>query len=310
MPELILHHYASSPFSEKVRLIMGFKGLAWRSVFIPSIMPKPDVVALTGGYRKTPFMQIGADIYCDSALVAQVLDGLHPSPSLYPSAVSGSARMLAQWADGTLFWSVVPYTMQPAGMQALFGNAPPEALKAFAVDRAPFTAGMTRQTLADATVSLSHYLGWLESMLIDGRAFLTGGTASIADFSVAHCLWFIHRAPPLLGIFESTPRLNAWLERVRAFGHGNATPMGSDEALQVAASASGHAPTTVEPGLGFAAGDAVTVTATDYGRDPVAGRLVGLSRDEVVVSRTDERAGTLYVHFPRIGFQIKMEKTA
>ena len=50
-------------------------------------------------------------------------------------------------------------------------------------------------------------------------------------------------------------------------------------------------------------------TATDYGRDPVEGTLVGLSADEVVIRRTDERAGTLHVHFPREGFQIK-EQTA
>jgi glutathione S-transferase len=308
MPELILHHYAPSPFSEKIRLIMGFKGLAWRSVSIPSIMPKPDVVALTGGYRKTPFMQIGADIYCDSALVAKVIDSLHPEPPLYPKDTAGTAQMLAQWADSTLFWTVVPYTMQPAGIGALFNNAPPEAMKAFAADRAPFTAGMARQTPADATAALNNYLGWLETQLADGRPFLVGGAASIADFSVAHCLWFVHRAPPILGIFEPFPKVNAWLERLRGFGHGSSVKTGSDEAIHIAAGASGHAATVVEPGLGFEAGAAVTVTATDYGRDPVAGSLVGLSRDEVVIERHDERAGTVHVHFPRIGFQIKLEK--
>ena len=75
MAELIFHHYPNSPFSEKIRLIFGLKHLAWRSVLIPVILPKPDVVALTGGYRKTPVLQIGADIYCDSALIARVLGG-------------------------------------------------------------------------------------------------------------------------------------------------------------------------------------------------------------------------------------------
>ena len=56
--DIILHHYPSSPFSEKIRLVLGYKKLAWKSVIIPSIMPKPDVLALTGGYRKTPFMQV------------------------------------------------------------------------------------------------------------------------------------------------------------------------------------------------------------------------------------------------------------
>ena len=56
MPDLILHHYPSSPFSEKIRLALGYKKLAWKSVTIPPIMPKPDVLALTGGYRKTPIL--------------------------------------------------------------------------------------------------------------------------------------------------------------------------------------------------------------------------------------------------------------
>jgi hypothetical protein len=50
MPDLILHHYPTSPFSEKIRLIFGYKKLAWKSVIIPRMMPKPDLVALTGGY--------------------------------------------------------------------------------------------------------------------------------------------------------------------------------------------------------------------------------------------------------------------
>ena len=43
MSHLILHHYPSSPFSEKIRAVLGFKQLAWKSVIIPSVMPKPDV---------------------------------------------------------------------------------------------------------------------------------------------------------------------------------------------------------------------------------------------------------------------------
>ena len=52
MTDIILHHYETSPYAEKVRLGLGLKGLAWASVEIPVIMPKPDLTALTGGYRK------------------------------------------------------------------------------------------------------------------------------------------------------------------------------------------------------------------------------------------------------------------
>ena len=64
MTEPVLHHYPASPFAEKVRAMLGFKGLAWKSVQIPLILPKPDVVALTGGYRKTPIVQVGAGWCC------------------------------------------------------------------------------------------------------------------------------------------------------------------------------------------------------------------------------------------------------
>jgi len=47
---IILHHYDTSPYSEKVRLGLGLKGLAWASVEIPVIMPKPDLTALTVFY--------------------------------------------------------------------------------------------------------------------------------------------------------------------------------------------------------------------------------------------------------------------
>src|SRR5262249_31217906 len=97
MAELILHHYLNSPFSEKVRLIFGFKHLPWRSVLVPPIMPKPDVVALTGGYRKIPVMQIGADIYCDTALIARKLEERAPAQTLYPRDRSSNVQALAHW---------------------------------------------------------------------------------------------------------------------------------------------------------------------------------------------------------------------
>ena len=308
--DLILHHYDGSPFSEKVRLMLGFKHLAWQSVKVPVIMPKPDVVALTGGYRRTPFMQVGADIYCDTALIARLLEQRAPTPSLFPASAP-LAPLLAQWADSTMFWTIIPYTMQPTGLAHRFAGAPPEMLKAFAADRAPFTAGMTRQTAADATANLQVQLAALNAQLADehrGQPFLCGADASVADFAVAHCLWYVQSGGPVAAILAPYTQLMAWLARVQAFGHGQPQKLGSDAALAISAQATAHAPCSITAGLGFEAGQAVTVTPTDYGRDPVAGTLVGLDGDEVVISRRDERAGTVHVHFPRAGFQIKAEK--
>lgn len=310
MPELILHHYASSPFSEKVRLVLGFKGLAWRSVDVPVMLPKPDVVALTGGYRRTPFLQIGADVYCDSALMCRVLDRLQPEPPLYPAEAAGLAEIVAQWADASLFWSAIPLTLQSGGGPNVLPDSSPDFAKAFSVDRAAMTAGMRRLSPPDAGAAVHTYLGRLDALLADGRPFLLGALPCIADFSCAQSAWFMQFAPPLAKLIAGHARIASWYERMKAFGHARSQPLSSAEAIVIAAATRSHAPVAVEAGFGFAAGEAVLVSATDYGADPVPGTLVGLGRDSVTVERQDERAGMLRVHFPRIGFQIRKEKTA
>jgi glutathione S-transferase len=289
-----------------VRLVLGYKKMAWRSVIVPNIMPKPDVMALTGGYRRTPFMQIGADIYCDSALMCRVIDALQPEPPLYPLATSGIADIVAQWADQTLFWTAVPYTMQPASAPHIIRNATPESMKAFGADRAAMSPNFRRATLADGATALNTYLARLEHMLSDGQPFLLGSLPSIADFAAVQSIWFMHLSPPIAAMLVAYPNVEAWYARVRDFGQGEATPMTTAASIEEAAK--GRFATlsfTAEPGLD--AGDEVTVTPMDYAYDPVAGKLVGLGAQEVVVERTDDRAGTVHVHFPRIGFQIKKQ---
>mgnify|MGYP001801963333 CR=1 FL=1 len=74
MTQIILHNYPQSPVAEKARVALGIKGLDWHSVEIPRLAPKPTLTKLTGGYRRPPVMQIGADIYCDSAVVIDELN--------------------------------------------------------------------------------------------------------------------------------------------------------------------------------------------------------------------------------------------
>ena len=306
MPDLIFHHYPTSPFSEKIRLIFGLKKLRWQSVIIPVIMPKDDVVALTGGYRKTPILQIGADIYCDSALIADVLEELHPSPTLYPETTGAEARILAQWADSTLFWTVIPYAMQPAGLQNMFGSVPPAHVQAFIADRKAFRGTAPRMAAGEATGNLHIYLERLERMLRDGRDFLLGSAATIADFSVYHPLWFIRRAGQLAAILEPYAHTEKWMERMKRIGHGENTELSSGEAIAVAKSGINAYTATLpwHDTHGIALGERVRIAPTDYGIDPVEGELVICAPDEFAIKRTDPRAGDLIVYFPRIGFQL------
>jgi glutathione S-transferase len=308
MTDIILHHYPTSPFSEKIRLILGYKKLAWKSVIIPSIMPKPDVLALTGGYRKTPFLQIGSDVYCDSALICDVLEHLQPTPTLYPLQHKGMVRVVAQWADSTLFWAAMAYSLQPKGAAAMFATTPPEAARAFGADRAAMSAGMTRLRPADATAAYRSYLRRIANML-EGQDFLMGGAPCVADFASYHPLWFSRlRVPVMAGILDATPAVLSWMDRMAALGHGQMEKYSATDAIAVCAASpemATPADTVFQDEHGIALGSRVTVAAENFGQEPTEGELLVASRTRYTLRRVDQRAGTVRVHFPRIGYVLK-----
>jgi glutathione S-transferase len=317
MSDIILHHYPNSPFSEKIRLIFGYKGLNWQSVIIPAIMPKPDVLALTGGYRKTPFMQIGADIYCDSALICDVLEKIQPNPSLYPEHQKGAARIIAQWADTTLFWAAMAYNFSPAGSAQMFGIDSPQATEAianakmFAEDRAKMRLGMPRLPAADAAASYKSYLRRIANML-DEHPFLMGDKPCIADFAVYHPLWFTrHRTSVMAGIFEATPNVLIWMDRMDAIGHASSEQLSAINSIAISAN---NTPNIIENDAknnifqnehDIPLGSWVTIASETFGPEPTAGELVAATRMHYTLRRHDDRAGTVHVHFPRIGFVLK-----
>jgi glutathione S-transferase len=311
MNEPILHHYPTSPFSEKIRLILACKQLAWKSVIIPSIMPKPDVLALTGGYRKTPILQIGADIYCDSALICDVLEHLQPTPSIYPEPSKGLARTLAQWADGTLFWAAMAYNLGPKGAAQMFGDAP-EAGRALGEDRKAMSGNMARLRPADAAAAYKSYLRRLSDML-DQQAYLLGSVPCIADFAAYHPLWFTRVCTPVMAdILQHTPAVLDWMDRMQAIGPGRMEKFDAAQAIAVAAAAEpmrvGHGllrDSTFQDEHGIPLGSRVTVTAESFGPEPTEGDLIAATRTHYTLSRRDARAGTVHVHFPRIAYVLR-----
>ncbi|WP_122569880.1 glutathione S-transferase family protein [Pseudomonas viridiflava] len=308
MSELILHHYPTSLFAEKARLMLGFKGLSWRSVTIPSIMPKPDLTALTGGYRRTPVLQVGADIYCDTALMARRLEQEKASPTFYPEGQEFTVASLAAWGDSVLFMHAVSLVFQPESLAVRFAKVPPEAAKAFVADRSSlFTGGSaTRLSAEQAKHQWPTFMARLELQLSRNGDFLFG-EPSIADFSVAHTLWFLKQTPVTAPFVDNYPGVSAWLGRVLGFGHGAYSDLTSAEAIEIARNATPAAlpdEAFVDPN-GFKAGDQVAISATDYGVDSVEGELVFAGTEELILRREDDRAGMVHVHFPRLGFKIE-----
>jgi glutathione S-transferase len=302
----VLHHYPVSPFAEKARLMLGFKRLAWHSVQIPLIMPKPDVVALTGGYRRTPILQVGADVYCDTALIGRVLERLAPTPSLFPQGDTFAQQAAAHFADSLLFWNAVPVGFQPgAGMMKIyFKDATPEYLAAFGKDRAAYRAGARRGPAHECRANLAGLLARIEAQL--SAPYLFGAAPCYADFSLYHALWPLWLPEDIRAMLAPFPRVLAFMERMTAIGHGKSTEISSGEAIRIASSSKPEAvrdPVALETG-DLALGAQAAVMPVDTGLDPVVGELLTASAHEIVVRRTDPRAGTVHVHFPRFGFQI------
>lgn len=300
----ILHHYWGSNYAEKARIMLGLKRAFWSSVIIPDIMPKPDLVALTGGYSKTPVLQFGADIYCDTKRIADELEARYPAPTLFPGGRDGVQDIVQYWADGA-------FTL--AGGRYLIGrsheNWPPE----FHADRAalwgvPVDLERMARSAERYRQQLVVYLEWLDAMLTDGRRFLSGEQPGLVDISCHHILWFLHtggeKATDVLVPYE---RIRSWLDRVTAIGHGTITEITAQDALDIAKAASPSADPHVEPNNreGLSRGDRVGVRAEIAGRDPVVGRLHILTREHVALLVEGERVGEVVVHFPRVGYVVQ-----
>ena len=304
MAHIILHQYDVSPFSEKVRVVFGIKNLSWSAVDQPVIMPKPELVPLTGGYRKIPVMQIGADIYCDTAVIVRELDRRFPDPPLAAGADHGIGHAIAMWADRALFMTVV---------QVIFGSVGETVDEAFKKDRTelmgrPFDTDAMKAIVPPARENLRAQLGWLDAQLGGGHDFLLGGAPGLADAATVHSLtflrWFL-KAPDL-AMLDEFPRLLAWEARMKAIGHGNRSEMSRADALAVARAATPVTTPRADPHEpnGLKPGDLVSVMADDYGRDPITGELVASSADTISIRRTDPDLGELCLHFPRTGFWV------
>ncbi len=304
MADIILHHYPQSPVTEKVRVVLGIKSLHWHSVEIPRLPPKPDLMPLTGGYRRTPVMQIGADIYCDSQCIIRELEHRYPKPTLFPDTREGLSWGLSRWIDGPVFTRAIAIVLGTA-------ENPPED---FVADRGRLYFGPEFQladlqaTVTNSIAQLRSQFGWLETSLTDRQPYFSGTRPGLLDALVYHITWFLQgrwaNGPEFL---EGFVRLSKWQKRMHQIGHGSSDEMASKQALEIARRSISSSREVSDPDdpMGLTPGMKIGITPEGDGGDPIVyGEIIALLPEQISIRQWHQQVEDIVIHFPRVGYQI------
>lgn len=84
MTRIVLHHFLSSPYNEKIRWALDAKGLESERI---RYLPGPHLVQLQklSGQTGTPVLEIDDDMFIGSAKILRVLEERFPTPSYFPA---------------------------------------------------------------------------------------------------------------------------------------------------------------------------------------------------------------------------------
>lgn len=300
---MILHHYDNSPYAEKIRLMFGLTNTQWKSLLSPIKPPRPNVDPLTGGYRRIPVAQLGADIFCDTALIATEIAAMTGHSELDPVNVSDEGLTLMKQAEQEAFFAAIAAVSPLRLMGTMFQTMGPLEILPFIIDRAGMLKGgsqkqpnpiMARQIMASLLSALD--------VTLEQRDWLAGDTPSIVDFTVYHPLWLhvTSARKPL----QASSNVQRWYQAVTALGHGEREETAQAYAFQMAkVSTPRSLPQTIaEPPI--VPGVQVQVAPIDYGVEPVVGKLAAITENRIVLARDTQQFGTLHVHFPRKGYSL------
>ncbi|MEL6661993.1 MAG: glutathione S-transferase [Pseudomonadota bacterium] len=308
---IILHHYDTSPFSEKIRLALRMKNLAWAGVNIPVIMPKPDLMPLTGGYRRTPVMQIGADIFCDTAMILSELEDRFPIPATDLPGHEGISKMVAHWADRIWF---------QVSVGVIFGAIGDQVPDDFKKDRSELSGrDFDTDALKAAAPMLRDqwraHLMQIEERLKGGRGagsgnWLISTKPGLVDVHAHMNIWFVKRNVPdfVDACFEGAPLTRDWYARMCEIEGQAPETISGEDALEIAKRSGPRLKAATVDKLepqSLVLGERVAVAPDDYGRDWVEGDLVHADDQTIILQRIDETAETLHVHFPRAGYLVR-----
>lgn len=303
MADLILHHYAFSPFSAKVRAMLGHAQLPWRSAVTREFPPRPVLASLAGGYRRIPVAQIGADVFCDSKIIAEEIAALSGLAALSLSNCSEEEQAYVREVDLEIFFACMALAGGLGLLRTMWSSMSTVDLMRAMWDRVQMGRKATLK-LGDVGNPRRRVLAHLAGVeqRLGQHPFLFGDAASHADFSTYHGLWFM-RDLGHSALVDRFPETIAWMGRIKAFGEGPREEMQPEQTLEVAKAVSPR-PIPDEHRSDPLIGKTVRIAPADYALDATAGTLVGATGSCWILARQPAGLGTVHVHFPRAGYDL------
>lgn len=194
---LELYQFELSQYSEKVRLILDYKGLPYRKIEVIPGIGQVELFQMTG-QRKVPVLKDGSQIVADSTEIAKYLDRKYPERPLIPIEPKqrGLCLLIEEWADESigiksrkvlfgalsqdqnLRKSLLP-TAIPDIVRSLIEVVPNDLLKVLG-----FGVGYGPDTVKLAEADLKQDLEALCLLLLDSP-YLVGDQPTLADLAVA-----------------------------------------------------------------------------------------------------------------------------
>ncbi len=193
---LELYQFELSHFSEKVRLVLDYKGLAYRKIEVVPGVGQFDLFRISG-QRQVPVLKDGNKVITDSTAIALYLDKTYPDRPIIPTDPQKKATclLLEQWADNSigvkgrsillegLKSSSLRTSILPSGTPDIFknlvGSIPTEA-----IDLLGMGVGLTPEAMRAAKAEMHRSLESI-CMLLAQNSYLTGDTPTLADLTVA-----------------------------------------------------------------------------------------------------------------------------
>ncbi|MTF39494.1 glutathione S-transferase family protein [Cyanobacterium aponinum] len=194
---LELYQFELSQFSEKVRLILDYKGLEYKKVEVTPGIGQLEVYKISG-QRQVPVLKDGDTVVADSTEIALYLDRKYPEKPLIPTdgVARGKCLLMEEWADESLglkgrkafFHALNHY---PSFRSSFLPENTPDILKTFVnafpseiMDVFSLGVGFGKDVLKEAEKGLKQDLEALTLILHD-QPYLTGDKPTLADLTVA-----------------------------------------------------------------------------------------------------------------------------